>query len=60
MTKLEVNGPELLLIKIEANKLIKQHRASINLLTPEHRVDQGDIRCIVLAMNNLGFEITRG
>lgn len=57
--KLEVNGPELLVIKVEANKLIKAHRATVNLLTPQNRVDQGDIRCILSAMHNLGFEITR-
>jgi len=58
--KLEVNGPELFLIKVEANKLIKQHRASMNLETPENRVNQGDIRCILSALNHLGFSIIRG
>jgi hypothetical protein len=57
--KLEVNGMELLQLKVESNKLIKQHRESMNLETPNNRVDQGDLRCVLSALNNLGFSITR-
>ena len=57
--KLEVNGMELMQIKLKSNELIKQHRKSMNLETPNNRVDQGDLRCILSALNHLGFSITR-
>ena len=58
-SKLEVNGMELLQLKLKSNELIKQHRKSMNLETPNNRIDQGDLRCVLSALNHLGFSITR-
>ena len=57
--KLEVNGMELIQLKLQSNRLIKQHRKSIGLETPNNRVDQGDLRCVLSALNHLGFSIIR-
>ena len=58
-SKLEVNGMELLQLTVESNKLIKKHRASMNLETPNKRVDQGDLRCVLSALIHLGFLVIR-
>jgi len=57
--KLEVNDWDVIKIKLESNKIIKDYRKSLNLETPNNRVDQGDLKCIFTALNNLGFSITR-
>ncbi len=57
--KLEINGMELLQLKVESNKLIKEHRASMNLETPNNRVDQGDLICVLSALCHLGFSVIR-
>ena len=57
--KLEVNGMELMQLKVQSNQLIKQHRKSIGLETPNNRVDQGDLRCVLSALNHLGFSVIR-
>tara|TARA_R110000772_G_scaffold35637_9_gene85849 strand:+ start:2420 stop:2770 length:351 start_codon:yes stop_codon:yes gene_type:complete len=56
--KLEVNGMELIQLKLQSNQLIKQHRKSIGLETPNNRIDQGDLRCVLSALTHLGFSIT--
>ena len=57
--KLEINGMELMQLKLKSNQLIKQHRKTVGLETPNNRVDQGDLRCILSSLNHLGFSIIR-
>ena len=57
--KLEVNGIELMQLKLKSNQLIKQHRKSVGLETPNNRIDQGDLRCVLSALTHLGFSIIR-
>lgn len=58
--KLEVNDFELLNLKLESNQCIKSYRKSLGLETPNNRIDTGDLRCVLSALNKLGFSITRG
>jgi len=53
----EFNSTDLLKLDIEANKLIKQYRKKLNLETPQNRIDTGDLRMIIVALDNLGFSI---
>ena len=57
--KLEVNGMELMQLKLKSNELIKKYRKTLSLETPKNRVDQGDLKCILSALNHLVFSITR-
>ncbi|WP_142783379.1 hypothetical protein [Changchengzhania lutea] len=59
-TKLEVKEFELLKLKLQSNNYIKSYRKSIGLETPNNRIDTGDLRCVLSALNKLGFSITRG
>jgi len=53
----EFNSIDLLKLDIEANKPIKQYRKKLNLETPQNRIDTGDLRMIMLALDNLGFSV---
>ena len=57
--KFEINYFDVIQIDVKANKLIKDYRKSLGLETPQNRIDNGDIKCILSVMNGMGFSIIR-
>ncbi len=53
----EIKVPEIFAFKLEANKLIKEHRNNQGLKTPQNRVDLGDLKMIILALDRMGFGV---
>ena len=50
---------DLIALDIESNQMIKEHRASLGLETPENRVDVADIKIVLNALSKLGFIVLK-
>lgn len=50
---------EVFTLDVKANDMIKKHRASLNLVTASNRIDTGDLRCIILALDEMGYCIVK-
>lgn len=57
--KNELKEHDLFELDVKSNELIKQYRAKLGLETPNNRIDTSDLKMIVLALYNMGFEIVK-
>jgi hypothetical protein len=57
--KNELKEHDLFELDVKSNELIKKYRSKLGLETPNNRIDTGDLKMIVLALYNMGFEIVK-
>lgn len=57
--KSDLKEHDLFELDVKSNELIKQYRAKLGLETPNNRIDTGDLKMIVLALYNMGFDIVK-
>jgi hypothetical protein len=48
---------DLFMLDVKSNQFIKKYRDSLGLETQNNRVDTGDLKMIVLALYEMGFDV---
>lgn len=55
----EFNPLEIFRLDVDSNSIIKRYREKLGLETPNNRIDTGDLKCIFLALNNMGYSVSK-
>lgn len=55
----KINEFDLFDLDIRSNANIKKYRESLGLLTPNNRIDTGDLKCIILSLHEMGFDVVK-
>ena len=45
------------MLDVKSNKMIKKYREGLGLETPTNRIDTGDLKMIILALYEMGFDV---
>lgn len=53
----KINVFDLLMLDVKSNEYIKKYRSNIGLETPNNRIDTGDLKMIILALHEMGFDV---
>lgn len=53
----KISTLDLFMLDVKSNQFIKKYRDSLGLETPNNRVDTGDLKMIVLALYEMGFDV---
>lgn len=53
----KIKSLDLILLDVKSNQMIKRYRETLGLKTLENRVDTGDLKMIILALYELGFDV---
>lgn len=48
---------DLFMLDVKSNEFIKKYRENLGLETPSNRVDTGDLKMIILALQEMGFDV---
>lgn len=50
---------DLFMLDVKSNQMIKKYRDELGLETPNNRVDTGDLKMIILALYDMGFDVVK-
>ena len=53
----KINPMDLFMLDVKSNEFIKKYRSNLGLETPNNRVDTGDLKMIILALHDMGFDV---
>lgn len=53
----KINPMDLFMLDVKSNEFIKKYRSNLGLQTPNNRVDTGDLKMIILALHDMGFDV---
>ena len=53
----KINPMDLFMLDVKSNEFIKKYRSNLGLGTPNNRVDTGDLKMIILALHDMGFDV---
>ena len=53
----KINQLDLFMLDVKSNQFIKKYRDSLGLETHNNRIDTGDLKMIVLALYEMGFDV---
>ena len=53
----KINVIDLFMLDVKSNQMIKKYREGLGLETPNNRVDTGDLKMIIFALYELGFDV---
>lgn len=53
----KINPMDLFMLDVKSNEFIKKHRSTLGLETPNNRVDTGDLKMIIIALHDMGFDV---
>ncbi len=53
----KINPMDLFMLDVKSNEFIKEYRSNLGLETPNNRVDTGDLKMIILALHDMGFDV---
>ena len=52
----KINPLDLFLLDVKSNQFIKKYRDDLGLETPNNRIDTGDLKMIIIALHEMGFD----
>jgi len=55
----KINAFELFELDIRSNEYIKKYRESLGMATPNNRIDTGDLKMIIIALDKMGFDVVK-
>lgn len=58
-TPIELTTMENWKLEKESNLIIEEYRRSLNYMNHKNRIDRDDLRCVILALQKIGFTIQR-
>jgi hypothetical protein len=53
----KINPMDLFMLDVKSNEMIKKYRTNLGLETPNNRIDTGDLKMIILALYDMGFDV---